>query len=154
MAGVPCGRVKNCAAVSSSYAKRALFETASVGPFRVTGIKPAVASLRRVMAAVKAGEPKLYAVLGTAGMTCCRLVRGSSTSHSNHSWGTAVDIQLSGKTDVLGDGSVYAGLITLYPYFEAEGWFWGAGFSREDGMHFEVSDQKMREWSKAGKLDV
>eukprot|EP00170_Pyropia_yezoensis_P003010 contig_12606_g3017 len=154
LAGVPCGRAKDCVGVSPTYAKRALFVTASVGPFRVTGLSPAVASLRRVLAAVGAAEPGLAAVLGTVGMGCCRLVRGSTRSYSNHSWGTAIDIQVAGRTDAMGDDAVYAGLAALYPHFEAEGWYWGAGFRREDAMHFEVSDERVREWAAAGLLDM
>ncbi|KAK1868435.1 hypothetical protein I4F81_010922 [Pyropia yezoensis] len=78
----------------------------------------------------------------------------ASNNYSNHSWGTAIDIQVAGRTDAMGDDAVYAGLAALYPHFEAEGWYWGAGFRREDAMHFEVSDERVREWAAAGLLDM
>ena len=80
-----------------SAALQKLMKTASVGPFRVTGLVPAVDALTRVFAAVKSAKPDLYAVLGTAGMLCVRHVRGSTTNFSNHSWGTAIDITIGGQ---------------------------------------------------------
>lgn len=59
--------------------------TQDVGPFRATGLGPAVASLRDVLREIRRDHPDLHGKLGTAGMMCCRLVRGSSTSISNHS---------------------------------------------------------------------
>ena len=64
-----------------------------VGPFQVTGIRPAVESLRDVLAQVKNAHPEVHEVLSTAGMFCARLIRDSQ-SISNHSWGTAVDISV------------------------------------------------------------
>lgn len=75
----------------------ALMKTASVGPFRVTGIVPAVESLKAIMADIRAEHPDIHDAMSSAGMLCCRLVRGSTTAISNHSWGTAVDIKLDGK---------------------------------------------------------
>lgn len=122
-----------------------------VGPFRVTGLKPAVEDLRRIFAEVKANDPALYAALGTAGMLCCRLVRGTRTGAiSNHSWGTAIDIKINDVLDRRGDGKVLQGLVILAPYFNKQGWFWGADFGTEDGMHFEVGDGRIREFHKMG----
>ncbi len=111
-----------------------------VGPFRVTGLKPAVESLRRVFAAVKKKRPDLYEAVGNMGMLCARNVRGSSTAISNHSWGTAIDLTFDGKLDLRGDGNCQAGLLEIYKFFHAEGWFWGAEFNTEDSMHFELAD--------------
>src|SRR5262249_25024628 len=72
---------------------RALLATEDVGQFSVTGIKPAIDSLREVLAPVKNAHPEVHDVLGTAGMFCARLIAGSQ-SISNHSWGTAVDIRV------------------------------------------------------------
>ena len=77
--------------------------------------------------------------LGTAGMLCCRLVRGSATAISNHSWGTAIDLTLDGVLDVYGDDKVQYGLTLIAPIFNRHGWYWGAAFRTEDGMHFEGS---------------
>jgi len=124
-----------------------------VGPFRVTGLKPAVADLQKIFAAVKAQDLELYSALGTAGMLCCRLVRGTRTGAiSNHSWGTAIDIKLNDQLDRRGDDKVFAGLICLAPFFNQQGWFWGAGFGTEDAMHFEVSDDRIREFHRTGQL--
>jgi hypothetical protein len=118
---------------------KARLVTDSAGPFRVTGLKPVVESLKLVMGDVREKLPELYSVLGTAGMLCCRYVRGSNSAISNHSWGTAVDLTLSGKLDIRGDGKVQSGLTLLAPIFNARNWYWGAGFPIEDGMHFEPS---------------
>lgn len=123
---------------------KAQIVTASVGPFRVTGHRAAVASLARVMDRIRTEEPEAYRQIGTAGMLCCRLVRGSTRSISNHSWGTAVDLKFNGRLDAMGDGKVQVGLLRVYRFFHAEGWYWGAGFRREDAMHFELADQTVR----------
>ena len=118
--------------------------TASVGPFRVTGLDIAVQSLARVMDSVRRHDPEVYAQLGTAGMLCCRFVRGSKTVLSNHSWGTAVDLTFGGEVDPRGDGKCQLGLLRVYRFFHQEGWYWGAGFPREDAMHFELADETVR----------
>ncbi|MCC6402959.1 MAG: M15 family metallopeptidase [Fimbriimonadaceae bacterium] len=118
--------------------------TANVGSFRVTGLDVAVASLNRVMAEFRRADPVAFASVGTAGMLCARLVRGSQKSVSNHAWGTAIDLTFDGEVDPRGDGKVQAGLVRAYRYFHAEGWYWGAGFSREDAMHFELAEETVR----------
>lgn len=129
---------------------RSLMVSDSVGPFRVTGLKPAVESLKEVLAEVRQSEPEVFAALGTAGMLCARLVRGSRTSISNHSWGTAIDINLNGQLDARGNGRAQVGLARIAPIFNAHKWFWGAGFPTEDAMHFEISDELIREWHAEG----
>src|SRR5215469_11104313 len=124
----------------SSAAMQKLIKTANVGPFRVTGLIPAVDALTRVFSAVQTAKPDLYAVLGSSGMLCVRFVRGSTTSLSNHSWGTAIDINISGVLTPRGSTTVQQGLVDLCPFMHDEQFFWGAGFSpTPDGMHFEVS---------------
>lgn len=129
-----------------------LIVTDSVGPFRVTGFGPAVESLKQVCADIKQEEPEVFAALGTAGMLCARLVRGSTHSISNHSWGTAVDLTLAGSLDARGNNKVQFGLVKIFPIFNRHGWFWGAGFRTEDGMHFEVSEEKIRGWNRGGHI--
>lgn len=124
---------------------RGLVRTASVGPFRVTGLAPAVDSLRQVLADVEREQSEVFEALGTAGMLCARLVRGSASSVSNHSWGTAIDLTLNGMLDSPGNGRTQRGLADIAPIFNRHGWYWGAGFPREDAMHFELSDQKIRQ---------
>ena len=99
-----------------------------------------------MFAKVKLQDPELYALIGTAGMTCCRLVRGSDTQWSNHSFGFAIDITVGGDLIELGAKKISVGLLRLYPYFHSEGFFWGAEFRRPDAMHFEVSTEKFLEW--------
>jgi hypothetical protein len=143
--GVPGQLSENCTAVSNETIK-ALLVTQQVHPaFKVTGIKPAVESLARVLAEVQRKMPELHAVIGSAGMLCCRKVRGG-VSYSNHSWGTAWDPKIDGIIDTLGDGYTQQGLIILAHAFREEGWFWGAYFSREDSGHMEPSDSLVREW--------
>jgi peptidoglycan hydrolase-like protein with peptidoglycan-binding domain len=118
----------------------------TVGPFRVRGLLPAVLSLKAVMADIKAEQPAVYKALGTQGMLCCRNVRGSTTSISNHSWGTAIDLTLEGILDAYGDGRVQVGLTQIAPIFNRHGWYWGAAFRKEDGMHFEGGKAAIEKW--------
>lgn len=131
---------------------RDLMRTANIGPLRVTGLAPAVESLTKVVADIQQEQPDVFAILGTAGMLCARLVRGSASSISNHSWGTAIDLTLNGILDERGDDArtTQRGLALIAPIFNRHAWYWGAGFPVEDSMHFELSDQKIRELHAAG----
>jgi hypothetical protein len=128
----------------------ALVVTEDVGPFRVRGLRPAVESLRLVLADVRLRHPAIHVALGTAGMLCARLVRGSTHAISNHSWGTAIDLTLNGVLDARGDRRVQRGLAEIHDIFNDHGWFWGAGFGTEDAMHFECSDELIRRWHANG----
>lgn len=143
----------DCGQPTSPRLKAALI-TASIGPFRVTGLRPAVESLTRVFAQVKAEKPELYDVIGTAGMLCVRCIRGYPGVPSNHAFGAAIDLKINGELVPLGGNYVQAGILELYPYLHAEGWYWGAGWARPDAMHFEASDQLMRRWDAQGLLDA
>jgi hypothetical protein len=127
-------------------------EIRDVGPFRARMVRPALDSLERIMAKVRAEHPQLYGLLKTYGGFCVRLVRGSEDSISRHAFGVAIDVSIGGTLDEMGDGHTQFGLIILHDYFAAEGWFWGAAFSREDSMHFEVSRELFDEWREAGLL--
>ena len=140
-----CQEVENPALAS-------LIVLADVGPFRVRGLAPAVDSLRAVLAEVAVAAPAVHAALGSAGMLCARLVRGSATSISNHSWGTAIDLTLNHILDKRGDDRVQVGLTLIAPVFNRHGWFWGAGFGTEDAMHFEAGDALIRQWHAAGRF--
>lgn len=141
----------NCQPVTNPKIK-ALLETRAVGPIRVTMVKPALDSLERIYNRLKEDEPDLAEKLGTAGALCARLIRGSSRSVSNHSWGTAIDVKIEGKLDPFADGSTQFGLLLLAELFNEEGWFWGATYNREDSMHFEVGVETLRKWKAEGKL--
>jgi peptidoglycan hydrolase-like protein with peptidoglycan-binding domain len=119
----------------------------TIGPFRVTGLVPAVLSLKAIMLEIAAAHPNVYSALGTAGMLCCRLQRGSNTAISNHSFGTAIDITLNGELDAYGDGKVQYGLTLIAPIFNRHGWYWGAAFGKEDGMHFEGGKALIEQWA-------
>lgn len=121
--------------------------TESVGPFRVTGLRPAVSSLQAALGQVQREQPAVYAILGTAGMLCCRYVRGSQTSISNHSWGTAIDFTLNGVLDRRGDNQVQVGLTLMAPIMNQHGWYWGAAFRTEDAMHFEAGRALISQWA-------
>ena len=142
-----------CRPVTDPAFKRRIV-SADVGPFRVTGFDLAVASLAAVMDDVEKERPAVYRALGSAGMLCCRYVRGSSAVISNHAWGLAVDLKLNGHLDRRGDGRVQRGLAQIAPIFNRHGWYWGAAFRTEDAMHFEVSRQLLLRWRDQGRLDA
>lgn len=141
----------DCQPVSDPRLK-GLLDTRQVGPIRVTMLRPALESLERILGRLRENEPDIYEKLGTAGALCARLIRGSSTSISNHSWGTAIDLTLAGQLDGFGDGGTQLGLVLLAEYFNEEGWFWGATYGREDSMHFEVGEETLRAWAAEGRL--
>jgi len=124
----------------------------SVGPFKVSGFDLAVDSLREVFSEASSLYPELVAGLKSSGMLCCRYVRGSKSAISNHSWGCAIDLRVDGVLDSPYNKKVQYGLTLLAPIFNKHGWFWGATFRREDGMHFEISKEKMLLWETEGKL--
>ena len=141
----------DCQPVTSAGLK-ALMETRQVGPIKVTMLKPALDSLERILNRLKESDPDIYAKVGTAGAFCARFIRGSTTSVSNHSWGSAIDLTLQGELDRFADGGTQFGLLILAEYFNDEGWYWGAVYNREDSMHFEVGEETLRAWKTEGKL--
>jgi hypothetical protein len=120
--------------------------TRNAGPFHVTGLDSAVTSLSTIMGAIAVDQRLVYRVLGTAGMLCARYVRGSTTSVSNHSWGTAIDLTLDGILDPRGDDQIQFGLHLISGIFNANGWYWGAGFTTEDAQHFEAGTALVSTW--------
>ena len=136
----------DCQSLTNSLLKRHVV-TRSMGRFSVTGLKMAVESLEKALIQARNEQPALHAVLGTAGMLCCRYVRGSNTAVSNHSWGTAIDFTLEGVLDRRGDDRVQVGLALLAPIMNQHGWYWGASFRTEDAMHFEASRTLITRWA-------
>lgn len=150
--GTPRGSFsRDCMPVTNPVLRR-LIKTESVGPFRVTGLAPAIDSLKEVIADIQREQSEVFEGLGTAGLLCARLVRGSAVSISNHSWGTAIDLTLNGVLDQRGDRNrtTQSGLARIAPIFNRHKWYWGAGFPIEDSMHFELSDQRIRELHASG----
>lgn len=143
---------RSCQEPTSTLLKSLLvIEDLNLG-HRIRGLIPAVESLKEILGEVQRERPDIREALGTAGMLCCRLVRGSRLTISNHAWGTAIDLNLDGELDRPGNDRVQRGLADIAPIFNRHGWFWGAGFSREDSMHFEARDQLIRRWHSEGKL--
>jgi len=129
-----------------------LVVTRDVGPIRVTMLEPAIVSLQQVFKNVQVFEPELYDRISTAGSLCVRLIRGSETSISTHAYGLSVDLNIDGQLDTLGDSKTQLGLTILAEFFKKEGWYWGAGFGREDSMHFQVSREKIETWRRLGQI--
>ncbi|QDY70911.1 M15 family metallopeptidase [Qingshengfaniella alkalisoli] len=123
-----------------------------VGPIRVNMLEPAVESLRRVFENVRAADSDLYERINTAGSLCVRRIRGTQASLSTHAFGLAVDLNIDGHLDNFTDGKTQLGLTLLADFFHEEGWIWGAGFRREDSMHFEVSQEQLTTWREEGLL--
>jgi D-alanyl-D-alanine carboxypeptidase len=134
--------------------------TRSVGPFKATGLRPAIQSLQDVLTRVRLEVPDLYELLGSSGMLCSRFTKIRQPDGtikigpgvSNHSWGAAIDINLGGTLDVQGNNKTQRGLLILSTYFNAAGWYWGAAFPVEDAMHFEASKSLLSRWKSAGDL--
>jgi len=86
-------------------------------------------------------EGLLHLVLSYAGAYYPRFIRGSISTLSNHSYGTAFDINAEwnglGKepAKVNEKGSV----LKLVKIAHKWGFYWGGHFGRKDGMHFEVA---------------
>lgn len=147
--GKPGKLSKDCSPVTNEKLKREIVRV-DVGPFEVSVLRKFGAILADLFKEVKAKDPELYSQVGTAGGLCCRAVRGSLTQWSNHSWAGAIDLKFGGVLDTVGDGMVQLGLLAIYPYAYERRLFWGAEFGknnpkREDGMHFELSDELVRE---------
>jgi murein L,D-transpeptidase YcbB/YkuD len=148
--GVPRGSfTDDCQPITNAVLKN-MVVTADFGRFKATGLAPAIDSLKQVLADIQQQEPEVFGGLGTAGMLCARLIRGSHSSISNHSWGTAIDLTLNKILDTRGDNKTQVGLAKIAPIFNSHGWYWGGGFPTEDAMHFELSEQKIRELHAAG----
>jgi hypothetical protein len=121
--------------------------------FRLTGLKQAIADVATVLEKAFAQEPDLATVLSTEGMLSVRMRKptdGSVSTHvSNHAWGTAVDFKVVGFDAPANTGSTVPRFIAiLIPLFNDAGWFSGVGF--HDTMHFEVSEERIRELSSEG----
>jgi hypothetical protein len=70
-----------------------------------------------------------------------RFIRGSTTTLSNHAFGTAFDINM--KENALGAVPAMRGqpgcVRDLVAAAHASGFYWGGHFKRRDGMHFEIA---------------
>lgn len=150
--GLPRGSFGRLGDAPESKEFQALLETADMGPFTVTGLKPAVCALRAIVTDISLELPDLYPRLGCAEMLACRKVRGSNTVISNHSWGIAIDLTIDGLTHVENRDDLMAAAWELARVFQRHGFFWGYAFGPEDVLHFEASDQLVRSWAEAGQF--
>jgi hypothetical protein len=83
----------------------------------------------------------LNRVLEWGGSFVPRFVRGSTTQLSNHSFGSAFDInmqfnRLSAEPARLGQKGCVRELVAIA---NDNGFYWGGHFTRRDGMHFEIA---------------
>ena len=136
---------------ASSLVKRNLVLERMSPLFRLTGLKPAVADVKAVLDQAFAAEPGLKSVLSTEGMLSVRMRKptdGSvSTKISNHAWGTAVDFKIVGfEAPANTRDTIPRFIAILIPLFNAVGWYSGVAF--HDSMHFEVSEERIRDWAK------
>ncbi len=141
----------NCQSMTNQRLSAKLV-TEEVGPVRVRMQKPAIESLRRVFEKIKETDPDLHDRINTAGALCVRHIRGAPGRTSTHAFGLSLDLNIDGQLDRLGDGKTQLGLTILADFFRNEGWYWGASFSREDSMHFEVSRDLVEKWIAEGAL--
>jgi hypothetical protein len=104
---------------------------------------PAQAQLLAAFAEIESAglKDRLISIAGSFNARLIKRPKGGPTqTPSNHSFGTAFDINSDfnpqGKTPLaVGKrGSVRE----LVPIFEKHGFKWGGGFATPDGMHFEV----------------
>lgn len=100
-------------------------------------------SLRRVLAAIWAASGQRQQTIEAWGMHLYggayefRQVRGG-TSLSSHSWGCAID--WDPIRNALGDKTPhFATVPEVRKAFADEGWTWGGGWSRPDGMHWQAA---------------
>ena len=146
------GLLNDCSGACQNPTVSNLLETRNVGPFNVTGIRPAVAALEGAFDEVKAAHPVLWDMLGTEGMFCYRHISGSQTV-SNHAAGIAIDLKLDNILPAQGAGQIPMGFVVLYGYFHRRGFYWGAGYrTLTDPMHFEVADETLKLWHAQGKI--
>lgn len=150
--GVPREELTDDCLEMENETLKEMLELADVGPIRVRMLRPAIISLRQIFRNVQVFEPDLYARIQSAGSLCVRRIRGSTDRASAHAYGLAVDINIDGQLDTLGDGKTQLGLVLLSEIFNREGWIWGAGFGREDSMHFEVSRELLERWRRRGDI--
>lgn len=80
-------------------------------------------------------------ILSFAGAFYPRFIRGSRTQLSNHSWGTAFDINVpqNGLNKIPALVGEKGSVREIVPIANDFGFYWGGHFTRKDGMHFEIA---------------
>lgn len=147
----------DCQPVTNQF-WRSRMVTKDVGPFKLTGLDIFLDVLTLALQEVNKEYPGLYILLRSSGCLCCRKVRGSVNTLSNHGLGTAVDfeifnpVSMKNELDSRGDGYCQKGMLMVYSVLKKYGIYWGAEFPTEDSMHFEASKELVLKWVKEGKL--
>ena len=146
--GKPGPLTPNCSEPTGEFRKRIVWGV-DVGPFKVSGLGYAVESLKQIFSEVRDKSPQVFAEVKTAGVLCVRHRRHNPSRYSNHSWGTAIDLYFGSRVVPMGRPVTHRGVLELFPYFNRNGWYWGAEFSGDsvDSMHFEIAEEtilKMR----------
>ena len=99
-----------------------------------------VAEQTRALFAAWEDARLMHLVHTWAGSWVPRMVRGSTSTLSNHAYGTAFDINAAwnglGRTPA--PQGAHGSVVELVPLARQHGFFWGGRFSRPDGMHLEV----------------
>src|SRR5262249_897230 len=142
---------RNCGPFDNEILKPQLV-TDAVANFKVTMLKPALASLKEIFSEIRKNEPNLLKNVVSEGALCVRYERGT-TRLSSHSYGTAVDLSFAG-----------ASLVSLAPsradvevqrkaarYFQNAQWLW-RGTATIDYLHFEVGPALLDSWIASGEL--
>ena len=148
--GLPRGQFGALPAEPECMDFREMLETADLGPFTVTGLRPAVRSLRAIITDISLEAPEIYDRLGCTEMLACRNVKGSKSIVSSHAWGVALDLTIDGYAQTDGADDVMEALLQLFPIFNRHGFYWGYAFRLADALHFEASDELIRSWANAG----
>jgi hypothetical protein len=147
--GVPGDLTAKCSPFTGP--SKNMIKTASAGPFNVTGMGFAIASLAKVFSEVKETHPDVYAQVHTAGMLCVRRNKADPSKFSNHSWGCAIDLYFGTHVVPFGVKKTQLGFLYMYEIFRQAGWYWGAGFSgKKDAMHFEMSREAIDQATAGG----
>jgi hypothetical protein len=149
--GAPGRKTQDCSTPSNQKLLRHIKEKKITPAMSLTGFEPFLDLIKDAMDEVADIYPELYPLVTSAGCLCCRLVRGSNTYFSNHSWGTAVDLKIGGILAPLNATKIPQGLLNLYPFFHKRKIFWAQGYNgRTDPMHEEASNELIKEWDLSG----
>lgn len=110
---------------------------------RIQVHKKCADSLTRIFNAIWEAAGKSQDKINDWGMNKCgggyayRLIRGGN-SLSMHSYGCAVDFDPA--RNALGDSNPhFARCPDVLHAFQVEGWVWGGGWHRKDGMHWQAA---------------
>lgn len=146
--GAPTAKDKDAIRITNNFEKENIIRInlpqlakATNGKFASMRFHKAGADQLRGFFAEIEAQNKLSLIKSFAGAYYPRFVRGRNGVLSNHSYGTAFDINVPwnglGKTPaMIGQPGCVRELV---PIAHRWGFYWGGHFSRPDGMHFELA---------------